>query len=54
MKIDPFKEVGDELCDYCIRTEYGVTQVNTAPYNLCYGDDCESAYENYLESEGKI
>lgn len=38
------------LCKYCECTEYGDTEVNTGPHNLCEGTHCDRAYENYLDN----
>ena len=44
------EELEEELCSYCPYTEYGQTEVNTGPHNLCEGCMCDDAYENYKES----
>jgi hypothetical protein len=43
----------EKLCEYCRCTEYGITEVNTAPYDLCEGCRCEQAKENYYEEIGR-
>lgn len=42
-------DLGDRLCTYCIRSDYGLSDVNTNQFNLCEGGDCEEAYTNYLD-----
>ena len=49
-KIKSKEELDEELCSYCPYTEYGQTEANTGPYNLCEGCMCDDAYENYKES----
>lgn len=49
-KIKTKEELEEELCSYCPYTEYGQTEVNTGPHNLCEGCRCDDAYENYKES----
>lgn len=44
------EELEEELCSYCPYTEYGQTEANTGPHNLCEGCMCDDAYENYKES----
>lgn len=47
------EELGEELCNYCFCTEYGLNldaPKMKAPYLLgCEGMYCKEAYENYLE-----
>ena len=49
-KIKLQEELDEELCSYCPYTEYGQTEVNTGPHNMCEGCRCDDAYENYKES----
>ena len=44
------EELEEDLCKYCPCTEYGDVEANTNQHNLCYGDRCDDAYENYKES----
>ncbi|MEE8598390.1 MAG: hypothetical protein V3S69_02560 [Dehalococcoidales bacterium] len=43
------EDIGDELCEHCPRTDFGMTKVNTSQFNLCEGSVCEEAHERYLE-----
>ena len=44
------EELGEELCDHCSFTEYGLIPVNTNQYNLCEGSCCDEAYMEYLDN----
>lgn len=44
--IKAYEELGEELCKYCFRTEYG-EDLNKS--FICEGVCCKEAYENYLE-----
>jgi len=44
------EELDIELCNHCPLTDYGLTQINTAPYNLCEGIRCDLTYEEYVEN----
>jgi len=43
----------ESICDYCRMTDYGMCEVNTAPYNLCEGMCCNEAAEEYEACTGK-
>jgi len=43
-----FEELGEDLCNFCECTDYGNHEMNNAPYNLCFGSQCDEAYQNYL------
>lgn len=45
------EELGEELCNYCICSDYGEKRINTNPDNWCEGINCDSAYDDYLDSE---
>ena len=38
-----------EICEYCICTDFGLYPVGTGLHNLCEGQGCVDAYENYIE-----
>ncbi len=44
----------EELCNYCITTDYGTRRQIITPNGpiFCEGDFCNSAYGTYLEDEG--
>ena len=50
MTEEEITELGDNLCKYCIATEYGECRVNTCHFNLCEGAWCEDAIKNYKDS----
>ena len=52
-KIKTKEELEEELCEYCPCTDYGNVKINTNQHNLCHGDRCDDAYENYKESWGR-
>jgi hypothetical protein len=43
----------EELCKYCIKTDYGERKAMHTPngYYTCEGSYCEEAYDAYLEEE---
>lgn len=43
------EELDTEICQFCPLTDYGLTEINNAPYNLCEGISCDKAYENYID-----
>jgi hypothetical protein len=43
------EDLAEDLCNYCELTDYGLTEINNAPWNMCEGICCDKAYENYLE-----
>ena len=45
------EELGEELCNHCSFTEYGIISINTNPNNLCEGRNCDEAYEEYLDNQ---
>lgn len=38
-----------ELCKGCPMTEYGLTDVNTGPHNLCEGLNCDDTLDDWLD-----
>lgn len=46
---EQIEELGEELCNHCPCTDYGISEVNTGYWNLCEGCRCQEAYQNYLE-----